>query len=93
VIISALIAGLDPLRRFFVFHEPEVYLQFGAVKPQPLPDQPQCPWRDRTSQDLSGGNRDLHFLSGIEGVEMRWWVVFEIHLDHDPVEAADPGHG
>jgi hypothetical protein len=32
-------------------------------------------------------------IFAIVGVEVRRRVVAEVHLDHDPVEGADPGHG
>jgi len=31
-------------------------------------------------------------MLGVLCVEMRWFMVIEVHRDHDAVEGADPGH-
>jgi hypothetical protein len=29
---------------------------------------------------------------GVDRVEVGWIVISEVHVDHDPVELAEPGH-
>lgn len=47
-------------------------------------------WKPATD-DLSG-QRDPRPIAGVADVAMRGWVVFEIHVDDDPGEFADPRH-
>lgn len=70
-----------------------VGIQFVMVHQRPFSHEAQrTPWQ-RTRNDLAGGYRDNCFLAAVPRVKMRWRMVAEVHLDHDPIELTDPRHG
>jgi hypothetical protein len=48
--------------------------------------------RQITDQHLAARDRDNCVVLGVLGVEMKWFVIVEVHRDRDAVEEADPGH-
>jgi len=47
--------------------------------------------REITVEQLAGSDDDLGLVFAVLGVEVRRWVVVEVHRD-DPVESRDPWH-
>ncbi len=43
-------------------------------------------------EHVAGCDGDLGLVLAEPRVEVRRWVVIEVHHDNDPVERADPGH-
>src|SRR3954454_13460192 len=71
---------------------PPVHVELAAVLVQPFSHQPQRSTGERTGDDGAVADRHLRRLAAIARVEVRRRVVAVVHLDHDPVELADPRH-
>jgi hypothetical protein len=48
--------------------------------------------RQITDQYLAAIDRDHGMVLGVLGMEMRRFVIVEVHRDRDAIEVADPGH-
>jgi hypothetical protein len=63
------------------------------VQSGPLCDEFERARRQITDQHLAAVDRDHGMVLGVLGMEMRWFVIVEVHRDRDAVKEADPWHG
>lgn len=62
------------------------------MKRSPLLDESHgCPW-DITADRRAVVDANQCFVFGVDGVEVRWIVIGEVHVDHDSIELAEPRH-
>jgi hypothetical protein len=47
---------------------------------------------ERAGEYLAALDDDQRLVAGIAGVDVRRWMIDEVHLDDDPIELADPRH-
>jgi hypothetical protein len=59
---------------------------------KPVVHEPKRPPRQETGEHLAGLDHDQRLITGIARMKMRRRMIDELHLDHDPVELADPRH-
>jgi hypothetical protein len=59
---------------------------------KPVTNEPKRPAREETGEHLAGLDHDQRLITGIARMKMRRRMIDELHLDHDPVELADPRH-
>ena len=69
-----------------------VFLKLGPVLCRPLDGEPERPRWKAAVQDLETRNRNLDLELAVDGMEMRWVVIVEVHPDRDPEEARDLRH-
>lgn len=62
------------------------------MKRYPLSHKSMDARRQGADDDLSPGDPDLSLIPAVSDMEMRRWMLAEIHRDHDPAELADSGH-
>lgn len=58
----------------------------------PLSHEPECAVRQSTADDLTGTDRYHRLVTAVDGMEMGWRMIREVHPDDDSVEAADRRH-
>jgi len=73
--------------------------QFISMLIKPFAHEPHSPTGQRAGEHVAGLDHDQCLVSGLARVEMRRWMIDEIHLNHDPknsvldrVEATGRGH-
>ena len=66
--------------------------QFISMLIKPFAHEPHSPTGQRAGEHVAGLDHDQCLVSGIARVEMRRWMIDEIHPNHDPIELADPRH-
>jgi UDP-N-acetylmuramoylalanine-D-glutamate ligase len=60
---------------------------------RPFLDESHLPRRQPTSERLSGRNCNDDLVVTSPGVKVRNAVIPHVHLDGDPIEGGQPGHG
>jgi hypothetical protein len=53
---------------------------------KPFPHEPQRSPGQEASEYLPTLDHDQGLVAAVPGVEMRGWVIREVHLDHYPLE-------
>jgi hypothetical protein len=69
-----------------------VCFELATVQSGPLCDEFERTSRQMTHQHVAAPDRDHRVVLGVLGMEMRRFVIVEVHRDRDAVEEADPGH-
>ena len=66
--------------------------QFVAVKVQPLVDEAPSRPGEVATKERSVIDAHQCLVLAVDGVEVRRSMVLPVHVDHDPVELAEPRH-
>lgn len=83
---------LDLDQRLERLGEFSVLGEFGGMQRGPVADQPQRSRRQPPIEYVETAEPDLRDVLAILGVKMGRGVIWSVHVDHDPVERADPRH-
>lgn len=83
---------LNRLRSTAVLRPAPVRLQLRMVQRRPLAHELERATRQIADEHGTRVYRDDRMMLGVLSMEMRRFVIVEVHRDHDAVEEADPGH-
>jgi hypothetical protein len=83
---------VDRLRGAAILRSTPVHLKLGTVQCRPLAHELERATWQFADEYSAGLDRDDRTMLGVLSVEMRRFVIVEVHRDHDAVEDAYPGH-
>lgn len=66
--------------------------QLGFVNGAPLLDEAGGGSGEFAADDRAVVDANQRFVLGVDRVEVRWVVIAEVHVDHDPVELTQARH-
>ena len=85
--------GVDRDQRLQCLGQLPIVLKLLGVQARPLSDQSQRPRGQMPVQHLQRTELDLRDVLAVLSMEVRWRMIGAIHIDHNPVERRQPGHG
>lgn len=90
--VYRLLERLDPGQSGRLLGERPVHEEFVVMQASPLLDEAHRRFRELTTDRRPVVNADQCLVLGVDRMEVWRIVISEVHVDHDPVELAQPWH-